>query len=213
LYYDSTGRKTKEKNYEGGGVYGWYIDYYPSGKIRYKAKCRNGVPVDSVYAYDKSGKTLRNDSKEFLAIQKEIMDKDPELRLIVHDVMDHEGYYGDDAVAIEEAPAEEIFTFAEQQPEFPGGQDSLMSYLRRKIKYPLLEKEQGKQGTVYISFVVYKDGTIGNVKALKEVAGAPGLTKEAIRVVNAMPIWTPGKMNGRPVNVQYTIPIRFVLTN
>jgi TonB family protein len=213
LYYDSTGRKTKEKNYEGGGVYGWYIDYYPSGKIRYKAKCRNGVPVDSVYAYDKSGEKLRNDSKEFLAIQKEIMDNDRELRLIVYDVVEQDGDYGDDVVAIEEAPAEEILTFAEQQPEFPGGQDSLMSYLRRNIKYPQLEKEQDKQGTVYISFVVYKDGTISNVKALKEVSGAPGLTKEAIRVVSAMPKWTPGKMNGRAVNVQQTIPIRFVLTN
>lgn len=217
LYYDSTGRIKKEKNYVGGEVYGWYIDYYPSGKIRYKAKCSNGVPVDSIYAFDKNGKSLNKNPQEFSSIQQEIMANDSEIRSKNFIAIDGDEVVEQyDAVSIpmvEEAPAEEIFTFVEQQPEFPGGQDSLMSYLRRNIKYPQMEKEQNKQGTVYISFVIHKDGTISNVKALKEVAGAPGLTKEAIRVVNAMPIWTPGKMNGRPVNVQYTIPIRFVLTN
>jgi len=97
--------------------------------------------------------------------------------------------------------------------EFPGGQDSLNSYLRRNIKYPQVEKEEGKQGTVYISFVVRKDGSITDVKVMKEVPGAPGFTKEATRVIKAMPTWKPGKMNGRAVNTQMTIPIRFVLTN
>jgi protein TonB len=173
--------------------------------------------VDSIYAYDKNGKSLNKNPQEFSSIQQVIMANDSEIRSKNYITIDGdevaERYEEEDVPMVEEAPAEEIFTFVEQQPEFPGGQDSLMSYLRRNIKYPQMEKEQNKQGTVYISFVIHKDGTISNVKALKEVAGAPGLTKEAIRVVNAMPIWTPGKMNGRPVNVQYTIPIRFVLTN
>jgi protein TonB len=74
-----------------------------------------------------------------------------------------------------------------------------------------MEKEQGKDGTVYIYFEVAKDGTIGNVKTQKGVAGAPGLGKEAERVIRAMPPWTPGKMNGRSVKVGMTVPVRFTL--
>jgi periplasmic protein TonB len=218
VYYDSTGKKTKEKNYVRNSVSGWYVDYYPNGKVRYKAKCNYGIPRDSVYAFDSKGKNLPKDSKEFKTIQDDIVKNDREISLTpietdwIVDAID--GDY--DAVEVAEAPApteDEIYSFVEEMPEFPGGQDSLNSYLRRNIKYPQFEKEQGKQGTVYMSFVVRKDGSITDVKVLKEVPGAPGFTKEAARVINAMPIWKPGKMNGRPVNTNLTIPIKFSLKN
>lgn len=216
VYYDSTGKKTKEKNYVRGSVSGWYVDYYPNGKVRYKAKCNYGVPTDSIYAYDRNGKKLPNNSEAFIAIEDNLMNTDSELRKnnlpVIADAID--GDY--EAVEIAEGPApsdDDIFMFVEEMPEFPGGQDSLNSYLRRNIKYPQFEKEQGKQGTVYMSFVVRKDGSITDVKVMKEVPGAPGFTKEAARVINAMPIWKPGKMNGRAVNTQITIPIRFTLAN
>jgi periplasmic protein TonB len=110
---------------------------------------------------------------------------------------------------VEQDKPEEIFTFAEQMPEFPG--NGFTAYLQKNIKYPAMEKDAGKQGTVYISFVVEKDGSITNVAAAKEVPGAPGLTREAIRVVSQMPKWSPGMMNGRPVRITITQPVKFVL--
>lgn len=114
---------------------------------------------------------------------------------------------------VEEMPVEReseaIFTFAEEMPVYPGGEAAFQEYLKKNLVYPKVEQDAGKQGTVYLYFVVQKDGAITDVKALKEVAGAPGFTKEAIRVIKSMPPWTPGKMNGRPVAVSMTIPVRF----
>ncbi len=105
----------------------------------------------------------------------------------------------------------EVLSYAEPMPQFPGGEDSLQSYYKKNMRYPQAEKEQGKEGTVYIYFEVAKDGSIGNVKTQKGVPGAPGLSKEAERLVRSMPPWNPGKMNGKPVNVGMTVPVRFVL--
>jgi protein TonB len=105
--------------------------------------------------------------------------------------------------------ADEVFTFAEVMPGFPG--DAFQAYLKNNIKYPVMEKDAGKQGTVYISFVVEKDGSITNVSPAKEVPGAPGLTREAMRVINLMPKWSPGLMNGHPVRIEMKQPVRFVL--
>ncbi len=101
-----------------------------------------------------------------------------------------------------------VLTFAEVMPDFPGG---FNKYLAEHIKYPAVEKAAKKQGTVYISFVIEKDGTVTNVREAKGVEGAPGLTKEAIRVISNMPKWKPGTMNGKPVCIEMKQPIRFVL--
>jgi TonB family protein len=216
MYYDSTGKKIKEKNYVRGSVSGWYVDYYPNGKIRYKAKCIYGIPRDSIAAFDSKGKKLSNESKEFKAIQDDLIKNDKEIRLmpIETDWMEETSEGDDDAVEIAEAPEpveDEIYVVVEEMPQFPGGNDSLNSYLRRNLQYPQMEKDAGIQGTVYMSFVVRKDGSLSDVKVLKEVPGAPGFTKEAARLINGMPYWNPGKMNGRAVNISFTIPIKFVL--
>jgi protein TonB len=96
-------------------------------------------------------------------------------------------------------------------PEFPGGLEAFQKYLRDSIQYPGIEKNKGIHGTVYVSFVVGKDGTITNVKVIREVQGAPGLSAEAIRVISNMPKWTPGKFQGRPVRTEMTQPIEFIL--
>lgn len=84
-------------------------------------------------------------------------------------------------------------------------------FLSSQIRYPETAKDAGKQGTVYVSFVVEKDGTISNIVMLKEVPGVPEFSKEAIRVVSIMPNWTPGKQNGKLVRVKYTLPVKFTL--
>jgi TonB family protein len=105
----------------------------------------------------------------------------------------------------------EVFSFAEEMPKFPGEKGTFQDYLRKNMVYPQTERDAGKQGTVYIKFNVQKDGSITDVKEAKGVAGAPGLTKEAIRLISAMPNWIPGKMNGHPVPISMNLPVRFTL--
>ncbi|RLD41499.1 MAG: energy transducer TonB [Bacteroidetes bacterium] len=104
---------------------------------------------------------------------------------------------------------EEIFVFVEDQPGYPGGDEARLKYLRDNIKYPEMAKESGIQGTVYVTFVVEKDGRISNVKILRGIGG--GCDEEAMRVIKGMPKWKPGKQRGRPVRAQFNMPIRFIL--
>ncbi|MFH1322006.1 MAG: energy transducer TonB [Bacteroidota bacterium] len=103
----------------------------------------------------------------------------------------------------------EIFTIVEEMPQFGSGEGDLLNYLQQNIKYPQMAKESGISGTVYVTFVVNPKGEITNVKVLRGIGG--GCDKEAIRVVSAMPKWKPGKQRGKPVSVQYNLPVRFVL--
>ncbi len=103
----------------------------------------------------------------------------------------------------------EIFLVVEEQPEFPGGMTKLMEYLRNNIKYPQIAKENGIQGKVFVSFVVDPNGKVTRIKVVRGVD--PALDAEAIRVVENMPPWKPGKQRGKPVYVQYNLPINFQL--
>ena len=102
------------------------------------------------------------------------------------------------------------FTFAEQWPSFPGGEDALMKYLHSYIKYPPEARKEGLQGTVIVSFMVDKDGSLSDIHAINSKIGG-GLEEEAVRLVKEMPKWNPAHQNGESVNVPYTLPIRFVL--
>jgi len=105
---------------------------------------------------------------------------------------------------------EQIFTIVEKMPEFPGGEDAMNSFLANNIRYPQTAKELGIQGTVYVQFIVDTYGNISNVELLRGIGG--GCDDEAIRVVKKMPRWNPGKQGGRPVKVQFRLPIRFKLS-
>ena len=115
-------------------------------------------------------------------------------------------------VMTEEEPApvaEEIFTFVEEYPEFPGGDKALREYILNTIKYPEVARTSGITGTVYVQFVVEKDGSISDVKVVRGIGG--GCDEEAVRVVKSMPRWKPGKQRGQPVRVYFTLPIEFKL--
>lgn len=103
----------------------------------------------------------------------------------------------------------EVFSVVEDEPEFPGGVEALYKYLAENIKYPVLAKEKGTQGRVYVTFVVEKDGSVTDAKVLRGVSEE--VDAEALRVINAMPKWKPGMQQGVPVRVQYNIPIIFKL--
>jgi protein TonB len=126
---------------------------------------------------------------------------------------------GDDIIIVEEGTGnkvveeepDQVFVSVEEMPVFPGGEEGLMKYLAKNIQYPAMEKDANIQGVVYVYFVVNKDGKVSNVEVKRGVKGGPGLDKEAIRVISSLPKWTPGKQNGRPAMVSYTLPVRFVL--
>lgn len=102
-----------------------------------------------------------------------------------------------------------VFTIVEQMPVFPGGQEKMLDFLSENLKYPDSAKESGIHGTVYISFVVRKDGTISDVKVLRSIGG--GCDEEAVRVVKKMPHWKPATQRGKKVDVVFTIPVVFKL--
>ena len=116
----------------------------------------------------------------------------------------------DIVIEVEEDPepvVEQIFDVVEENPEFKGGMAKLYEYLGKNIQYPEMAKENGIQGKVFVQFVVWKDGTIKDVKVVKGVHKT--LNSEATRVVKSMPKWTPGKQRGKAVNARFTLPIKF----
>ena len=120
--------------------------------------------------------------------------------------------YREEIIVEEKKPEpvkEEIFTAVEQMPQFPGGEGELLKYIGSHIKYPPMAAENNIQGRVVVKFVVKKDGNVGEVVVLR--GKDPDLDKEAVRVVKTLPKFIPGKMNGRAVQVWYTLPINFKL--
>ena len=117
--------------------------------------------------------------------------------------------FSDLAMDEEESEDAPVFFIVEDMPEFPGGEAALRKYIAQSVKYPVIAQENGIQGRVYVSFVVNTKGKVTDVKIARGVD--PNLDKEAIRVVNAMPAWKPGKQRGKAVKVSYTVPINFVL--
>ena len=103
-----------------------------------------------------------------------------------------------------------IFRHVEQMPEFPGGQVELMKFINENLRYPATAIENGIQGRVMVQFVVKKDGSVDDVTVLHGVDSA--LDQEAIRVCKTLPKFIPGKQNGQPVNVWFTLPIIFNLS-
>lgn len=112
-------------------------------------------------------------------------------------------------VIVQAPPEEKVFDMVEQMPQYPGGTAALMKFIGANLRYPVVAAENGVQGRVTCQFVVGKDGVVREVKILKALD--PYCDKEAIRVIQAMPRWIPGKQNGQEVAVKYTVPIMFKL--
>lgn len=110
-----------------------------------------------------------------------------------------------------EVPAEEEYVYdaVEQMPGFPGGETAMRQYIATHIKYPKDALAQKKEGIVLVTFVVDKAGNLKNFKVTRGLS--PNMDSEAVRVLESMPTWTPGKQNGRPVPVSYTMPVFFRL--
>lgn len=102
-----------------------------------------------------------------------------------------------------------VFDIVEVMPQYPGGQIAMLKYFMENIKYPEQAMKKGIQGRVTVRFIVEKDGSISDVRPVLSVH--PLLNKEAVRVVESMPKWSPGKQNGKPVRVRFNVPVMFKL--
>ncbi len=110
----------------------------------------------------------------------------------------------------EESGEDQIFVKVEEMPEFRGrGISAFRKYIQKNIDYPAIAAENGIEGTVFLQFVIEKDGAISNVKVLRGVD--PALDEEAVQTVENAPEWEPGKQRGKPVRVKFSIPIVFRL--
>ena len=114
-----------------------------------------------------------------------------------------------DATAPADTTKNVVYDVTETMPQFPGGQGVMMKYLAANIKYPASAVKAKKQGRVIVAFVIQKDGSVTNARIVRSVD--PELDAEALRIVKAMPNWTPGTQDGKPVDVNYTIPVVFSL--
>jgi protein TonB len=114
-------------------------------------------------------------------------------------------------VVVEPAPPAEPAEFinAEVMPAYKGGLQAAYTLIGRKLKYPYAAQRTGVEGTVFVTFVINKEGKVTNVSVLKGISEE--CDKEAMRVINLLDQWTPGSQNHRPVNVRMTIPIKFQL--
>ena len=109
----------------------------------------------------------------------------------------------------EDVQEQEIFQIVEEMPAYPGGEQKLMEFIAKGIKYPQIARETGIQGRVFVGFVIEPDGSVSNVKVLRGIGG--GCDEEAMRVVKSMPKWKPGKQRGKAVRVSYMLPVNFKL--
>ena len=99
------------------------------------------------------------------------------------------------------------YDVVDEMPQFPGGPSALFEFISKNIQYPKEAEDANLQGRVIVSFVVEKDGSVSNAKVVRPID--PLLDAEALRVVNSMPKWIPGKQNGEAFRVKYTIPVTF----
>ncbi|SCD19813.1 TonB family protein [Proteiniphilum saccharofermentans] len=152
---------------------------------------------------------------DFMKTQEEL--KSSTLQISIADVMGTDEQHGIDisdlrqtkVVVEEKIQDDKPLEFAEQAPSFPGGLEALSKFLSENIRYPVMAQENGIQGKVIVKFVVSKTGDISNIQIFRGVDTS--LDSEAVRVVQAMPKWIPGKQKGKAVAVYFTLPVEFRL--
>ena len=146
---------------------------------------------------------------DILNIVDDDVDLDDDLEILDTEMDQHKPLDFQPIVIEEERDDTPVFYIVEEMPLFPGGEEALTRYLSTSVKYPVIAQENGIQGKVFIQFVINTKGEVTNATVLRGVD--PSLDREALRVVQAMPTWKPGKQRNRPVRVSYTVPINFVL--
>lgn len=105
----------------------------------------------------------------------------------------------------------EIYTYVDEEAEYPGGYAAMVAFFQKNLNYPQVAQENNIQGKCYVKFVVNGNGSVSSVQVERGIAGCPECDKEAIRLVKMMPGWKPGKVNGKSVPSWFRLPINFAL--
>lgn len=108
---------------------------------------------------------------------------------------------------------DKVYSFPEKEAEYPGGTNKMLNFLSQNIVYPASALSANIEGRTMIQFIVEKDGSIDTIVVKKEIVGCPECSQEAIRVIQLMPKWKPGKMNGQPARMFIILPITFQNTD
>jgi protein TonB len=125
------------------------------------------------------------------------------------DNIDLSGLEGEGNAAVAEVVDTKVYTYVEQMPQFPGGNDAIVGAIQKAIKYPALALRNQVEGKVFVNFTVNPQGEVTDVKITKGIGA--GCDEETIRAVKTLPRFAPGKQNGRAVSVSFTVPVTFAI--
>lgn len=207
LTYDSTGKLLETEHYVDGKPFGWFIAYYPGGGLKLKAYCYEGI-TDTILVYAKAGAKLSQKDPMYSKTIAEVQAIHPDIQFRDPNTFPPD-HHRKGVVAL--GPDANEGTWSDEPATFPGGNDSLNSFIQRTISFPEPERRMSKEGEVHIKFLVEKDGSLSDIQIVKEVQGAPGFTKETMRLMRVMPKWTPARTDGKIVRVYYILPVKFSL--
>lgn len=207
IMYDSTGKQTESIHYDEGTPFGWYNAYHSNGKLKLQAYCYQGV-TDTIIVYTNTGARIPQSNPAYSKTIEQIQSTHPEIWFRDPNKFPPD-HHRKGVVSLGDQINEG--KWSDEPASFPGGNDSLDNFIKGTIRYPEPERRLSKTGEVHIKFLVEKDGTLSDIQIVKEVQGAPGFTKESMRLMRAMPKWIPAKTGGKIVRVYYTLPVKFSL--
>ena len=168
------------------------------------------VPLALALILSSNAQTIANKARAVLNTPKQTVESKetvikPELQMTANLTLDP----STPAVEKKDSANDRIYEQVEKMPVFAGGEEALINYISQILRYPVKAQERGSQGKVIVQFVINKLGKVENAKIIRGVD--PDLDREGLRVINSLPVWTPGEQNGKKVSVYYVLPITFKL--
>lgn len=207
LYYDSTGTQTELISYNDGLPFGWFKSYHPNGRIKLQAFCYDAI-TDTITVYSKTGARVPQKDPLYSKTIAEVQNAHPEIQF-----RDPNKFPPDHRRKGKVTLGEPINDgkWADVPAQFPGGSDSLRLFIEKHLRYPEPERRLSKEGEVHIRFLIEEDGSFSDIQIVKSVDGAPGFTKESLRMLRLMPNWIAARTGDKNVKMYYTLPVKFVL--
>lgn len=227
--YYPNGKRSAVNTYKSGGLTGIQYEFFPNGKL-YIVETHTlptpNLPIPQITItsnYDSLGKALvENGTGHFIRYDKDFkyVAEEGDLK---NGLKEGEWKFKEDSVTAVELYKDGKFisgtsnlngdiknyTVDATLPTFKGGPENFLRYLGESVRYPPSDREKNVQGRVVVSFIVEKDGSLSNIKAIQSVS--PDIDAEAVRVIKNSPKWIPGTKFGRPVRASYIVPIKFSL--
>ncbi len=206
--YDTTGIIAAKMTYDYGQLMGPLIAYYPNGKVKLVTNCFQSF-ADSIAVFDAKGKMVAQSDPLFNSTINDVKNLQTDVRFRnPNEYPAENGKKG--KVQLGEIDKQEI-TPGVTVPSFPGGEDSLRSFISRNIKYPEAERRLNIQGEVKVRFAVGSDGAISDVVIMQEVSNGPGLTRQTLLAVKKMPKWVPAKKGTGAQGSYYRMGVKYTL--